>query len=291
MSDYRHHPAEPPSPQTAPRPTAAPRPRRGTKLVTIAAVAAAVVGGTSGAAIGALSTTSAAPPTAEQSAATGHQVSAGTSSGDVSAVVQRVLPSVVQVTARTEDGEALGSGVILDEGGRILTNAHVVAGATGQVAITLADGRQYQASVLKSDDKADIAVLQAAGATGLTPATLGDSDDVEVGAPVIAIGSPGGLQNTVTTGIVSAVDRQLGDTNRQDPTASAAGNAQAPSYTAIQTDAAINHGNSGGPLVNASGEVIGINSAIYSPSAQSGSVGIGFAIPVNDVRAVVGQVD
>jgi putative serine protease PepD len=258
-------------------------------------VAAALVGGASGAAIVGLDgTTATTTSTAALGGATGQTVA--NSTADVATVAAKVLPSVVQVNVATGQGEAIGSGVVLSADGRILTNAHVVDGASGPVTITLSDGTKYQADVLGTDQKADIAVLQARGATGLTPATLGDSGSVKVGQQVVAIGSPGGLQNTVTSGIVSALNRQLSDIGRQDqqqsPFGHTAGRAAAsPSYTAIQTDASINQGNSGGPLVNAAGQVIGINSAIYSPSSSSaGSVGIGFAIPINDAKTIISNI-
>ncbi|MBB4689322.1 putative serine protease PepD [Amycolatopsis jiangsuensis] len=210
------------------------------------------------------------------------------------------MPSVVQVNVTTSQGEAIGSGVILSSDGRILTNAHVVEGARN-VTITTSDGKEYQATVVGSDTKGDIAVVQAQGAEGLTAATLGDSGKLAVGQEVVAIGSPGGLQNTVTTGIVSALDRPLsdvgngGEQQQESPFGRQTSNeTSGPSYTAIQTDASINQGNSGGALVDAQGQVIGINSALYSPSASAngsaGSVGIGFAIPINDAKKIVDQI-
>lgn len=284
-------------PQAAPAvQVLSPPPRRKgrvTALVSAAAVAAALIGGASGAAIVGLDHGSSAAP----AAATASTV-AGTTNTDVSAVAAKVLPSVVQVNVVTSEGEAIGSGVILSSDGKILTNAHVVSGATGNVTITLSDGTKYQASVLGADTKADIAVLQAQGASGLTAATLGDSSRLQVGQEVVAIGSPAGLQNTVTSGIVSALNRQLSDigTGDQQQQSSPFGQtanrtSDSPSYTAIQTDAAINQGNSGGALVNMAGQVIGINSALYSPSQSAGSVGIGFSIPINDAKTIVSQIE
>jgi putative serine protease PepD len=151
--------------------------------------------------------------------------------------------------------------------------------------VKLNDGRELPATVVNTDATSDLAVLQVSGASGLTPIKWADSDSVKVGDAVMAIGSPSGLQGTVTTGIVSALDRKVtvpGETRRAQPV----------SYQAIQTDASINPGNSGGALVNAAGELIGINSAIYSPAASSGeagSVGIGFAIPSNTAKQIVDQ--
>ncbi|MFF5988002.1 S1C family serine protease [Prauserella flavalba] len=296
---FTHQPGPPP-PQPASPPYPEP-PRKRTSsgrvgvLATSAAVVAALVGGAGGAALVTATHDGTGTPTSTSAvgSATGQQVSTG--SADVSGVAEKVLPSVVQIEAPVPGGQSLGSGVILSKDGRILTNAHVVSDAVGDVTVTLSDGTTYQASVLGSDEKADIAVLQAKGASGLTPATLGDSDSVKVGQEVVAIGSPAGLQNTVTSGIVSAVDRKLSDLSGQEPQSPFGQQAYdqtsaSPSYTAIQTDASINHGNSGGPLVNSAGEVIGINSAMYSPSG-SGSVGIGFAIPVNDAKTIIDNIE
>ncbi|WP_020670956.1 S1C family serine protease [Amycolatopsis nigrescens] len=266
-----------------------PPPRKGKRvalMVSAAAVAAALVGGVTGAAIvgsGDGGTGSIGTGTAATGQLTSNSVS------DVSGVAAQVLPSVVQVNVQTARGTAIGSGVILSQDGKILTNAHVVEGASGDVTVTLSDGKKYQASVLGADPTADIAVLQAKNASGLTAAKLGDSSALKVGQEVVAIGSPGGLQNTVTSGIVSATNRQLSDLGQQRPQANQIGDSQdQPSYTAIQTDAAINQGNSGGALVNSAGEVVGINTSIYSPSG--GSIGIGFAIPINDAKTIVAKI-
>jgi putative serine protease PepD len=285
-------PANPLLPQTQ-----QPKPRKGGRIATLVGVsvlAAALIGGASGAAIVGLegSTT-----TSSLTSVTGQQLS-NSAPIDVSSVAAKVLPSVVQVNVTMQEGDAIGSGIILTSDGRILTNAHVVEGAVGDVTVVLSDGKKYQASVVGSDTKADIAVLQAKNATGLTAATLGDSSEVAVGSTVVAIGSPGGLQNTVTSGIVSALNRNLADVGGgqpQTPYSHTRNQAStSPSYTAIQTDASINQGNSGGPLVNTAGQVIGINSALYNPSSSSdgsaGSVGIGFAIPINDAKSIVTRI-
>jgi putative serine protease PepD len=203
-----------------------------------------------------------------------------------------VQDSVVRIDTRTASGQGLGSGVIVDADGRILTNNHVVAGAD-QLRVTLADGRTAEATVLDADPDADLAVLQLDGVDNLTPAALGDSDDVTVGDQVIAIGSPGGLDGTVTTGIVSALDREVTVPSEQRTMPWQGQDASTTTYQAIQTDASINQGNSGGPLFNSAGEVIGINSAIYSPvsgpDGSAGSVGIGFAIPSDDAQQLLDQ--
>ncbi|WP_435869769.1 S1C family serine protease [Amycolatopsis methanolica] len=264
-----------------------PKKKRVAALVTASTLAAAVIGGVSGAAIVGLDS---GTPTGSATSAT---TVSSTTNTDVSAVAAKVLPSVVQVNVTTRQGEAIGSGVILSSDGKILTNAHVVSDAVGYVTITLSDGTKYQASVVGADTKADIAVLQAQGASGLTAATLGDSSKVQVGEEVVAIGSPGGLQNTVTSGIVSALNRDLSSGEPNTPFGQTANTtSDSPSYTAIQTDASINQGNSGGPLVDMNGEVIGINSALCSPSSTSaGSVGIGFAIPINDAKTIIHQIE
>jgi S1-C subfamily serine protease len=175
-------------------------------------------------------------------------------------------------------GVATGSGFVIDGEGHILTNNHVVEGA-GKVTVKLGDSEKtYEAEVVGADPGTDIALLQVdAPADQLHPLTLGKSAKMQVGDPVVAIGNPFGLDRTVTSGIVSAVQRQI-----------EAPNGFAISHV-IQTDAAINPGNSGGPLINASGEVIGINAQIATGGGGNGNVGIGFAIPIDTVRAEIGQ--
>ncbi|MFG2169610.1 S1C family serine protease [Micromonospora chersina] len=197
-------------------------------------------------------------------------VPASTSTIDsLSAVVAGVSPSIVTVTATANGGTSLGSGVVLDAGGLILTNAHVISSG-GSLAVELSDGRTAPAALVGSDTGADIALLRADGLTGLTPATLGSDATLRVGDPVVAFGSPLGLAGTVTSGIVSALDRSVDDMSGL-----------------IQTDAAINHGNSGGALVDTAGRVVGVNVAIATTGQDEGSIGLGFAIPVDTVRAVV----
>jgi len=165
---------------------------------------------------------------------------------------------------------SMGSGFILNPDGYIVTNNHVIEGAT-EIRVKLGDDRELPGKLVGSDPKTDLALLKVE-ATGLSVIPLGDSSQLQVGEPVMAIGNPFGLERTVTTGIVSATGRVIG---------------QGPYDDFIQTDASINPGNSGGPLINARGQVIGINNAIYSQSG--GSVGIGFAIPINQVKPVVTQ--
>src|SRR2546425_4921303 len=165
---------------------------------------------------------------------------------------------------------AVGSGFILSADGYIVTNNHVVDGATA-IQVKLGDGRELTAKVVGRDPKTDLALLKVE-ATGLPVIPVGDSSALQVGEPVMAIGNPFGLEQTVTTGIVSATGRVIGS---------------GPSDNFIQTDASINPGNSGGPLINARGEVIGINTAIVSQ--RGGSVGIGFAVPSSMAKSVITQ--
>ncbi|WP_083090175.1 S1C family serine protease [Actinomyces vulturis] len=225
---------------------------------------------------------------------------------DWEAVVKAVNNAVVSIAVRTPEGEAVGSGVIYDEQGHILTNNHVVGTAT-EIQVTLADGRIFAATLTGTDPATDLAVIALQDPpTDLTVATLGDSDDLVTGQNVMAIGNPLGLSSTATTGIISALDRPVVTTQKapapeQDSQgiqglSGLLGRTQtAPNrvYTnAIQIDAAINPGNSGGPLFDEHGQVIGITSSIASTGGgegQAGSIGIGFAIPINLATKVADQ--
>ena len=207
--------------------------------------------------------------------------------GSVADIAQRVLPSVVSISARGVRGGGSGTGFVIDSNGFILTNDHVISDAAvdgGRIDVQLNDGTTLKATIIGRDSAYDLAVLKI-DRRGLTALTFGDSDEVAVGDAVIAIGSPLGLSGTVTLGIVSAKDRAV----------TAGEDAGDNSYiNAIQTDAAINPGNSGGPLVNSAGAVIGVNSAIATLgssflSSQSGSIGLGFAIPINQARKTAEQ--
>jgi S1-C subfamily serine protease len=198
------------------------------------------------------------------------------------AVYKRVLPSVVNITSKalvfnffygTVPQEGQGSGFILDKGGHVLTNYHVIEGANRGVKVMLSNKKSYDAKVVGSDKAHDLALLQI-DAPNLQPVTLADSSELSVGQKVYAIGNPFGLAGTMTRGIISAIR----------PIRSAEG---APIEDAIQTDAAINPGNSGGPLLNSRGEVIGINTMILSNNGADQSAGIGFAIPINTAKAVL----
>ncbi len=204
-------------------------------------------------------------------------------------VASQVQPGVVAIQVASADGSGgEGSGVVIDAEGHVLTNNHVVATAAGggQVRVTLSDGRVLAAEIVGLDPSTDLAVLRLVDAPDdLTVAELGRSDDVQVGDPVMAIGNPLWLSGTVTTGIVSALDRPV-------TTQSVGVAAGEPVVTAaVQTDAAVNPGNSGGALVDAQGRVIGINSSIagLGGGSTSGSIGLGFAIPVDSAAAVAEQ--
>jgi putative serine protease PepD len=216
-------------------------------------------------------------------------ISGSTSSNpDWQKVAAAVSASVVSIQVTTQSGAAEGSGVILDAAGHVLTNNHVVSGAEANtVQVTLTDGRIYDATIVGTDTTTDLAVIiLKSPPNDLKPAALGDSGAVVVGDPVMAVGNPLGLANTVTTGIVSALDRPV--------SASESGSSRATTVVtnAIQIDAAINPGNSGGPLFDAQGRVIGITSSIAtlsSTSSQSGSIGLGFAIPINLAKNIGAQ--
>ncbi|NJC70898.1 PDZ domain-containing protein [Planosporangium thailandense] len=206
----------------------------------------------------------------------------------IASVAARVQPSVVDIT--TPVGE--GSGVVLSDDGAILTNNHVLEGARGNtVDVTLNNGKSYKATIVGTDPAGDLAVIKAQGASGLTAAKFGNSDDVQVGDTVLALGSPLGLQGSVTEGIVSALHRTIDEGGQQqDPFGNTTGSTQQRSIgDAIQTDAAINPGNSGGALVNLAGEVIGINTAIATSGQGAGNIGVGFAISSNQAKATADQ--
>lgn len=208
---------------------------------------------------------------------------------DVEAVSKTVLPSVVQLRVRSGDRSGAGSGIVLTPDGLLLTNNHVIetaAGGAGQITALMQDGSSSPATIIGRDPSSDIALVKASSASGLTPIQLGNSDAVRVGQQVLAVGSPLGLGGTVTSGIVSALNRavSVGGSDK-DP--------NPPVLNAIQTDAAINPGNSGGALVDIEGRLVGINSAIASvgggPNDESGSVGLGFAIPINQAKRIADE--
>jgi putative serine protease PepD len=289
--------------QPGARPTQPAKPRRLAEVAAVALVAAVLASAgtyaltrndlatapTAQTSVGAStlpSTTSSAPVLQANPSAPNWSVTAGA-----------VSPSVVAITVTSSQGGGQGSGVIFDTKGHILTNNHVVAaGGTGsQMTVTLNDKRTYDATVVGTDPSTDLAVIKLTNApSNLRAIALGDANTIKVGDQVMAVGNPLGLAGTVTTGIVSALNRPVSTSDQSaDPNAQPSGE---PVVTnAIQTSAAINPGNSGGALVNASGQLIGINSAIASlgsssgSSSQSGNIGIGFAIPVNEARSIADQ--
>ncbi|MFB7357976.1 S1C family serine protease [Streptomyces gardneri] len=284
------------------------RAKRGVGLLAAVAIAAAAVGGGTATLVQQLTSDS---PVTASSVVNGTNVSAS-SVGTVAGVAQAVSPSIVEISASSNSGKSTGSGVIITSDGEIVTNNHVISGASS-ISVQLSDGKTYEAEVVGTDPDKDLALIKLQGASGLKAATLGDSSKVKVGEEVVAIGSPEGLTGTVTSGIVSALDRDVtvakdDDSGSQDQQQ---GQRYDPrqgwpfefggqqfngdtgtsktTYKAIQTDASLNPGNSGGALINMKGEIIGINSAMYSPSSSNGStagsVGLGFAIPVDTVKA------
>ncbi|AXE80015.1 S1C family serine protease [Streptomyces atratus] len=219
---------------------------------------------------------------------TGHN-SGGRAPDSVAGIASSALPSVVtlHVSGTTESGT--GTGFVLDKSGHILTNNHVVApaGSSGEITVTFSGGETARAEVVGKDSGYDLAVVKVTGVSGLKPLPLGNSDNVQVGDPVVAIGAPFDLSNTVTSGIISAKDRPITAGGEK-------GDGSDISYVdALQTDAPINPGNSGGPLVDTDAHVIGINSAIRAADSgssteggQAGSIGLGFAIPINQGKRV-----
>lgn len=300
-------PEWPPPPPYPPVTAVAPEPRkkhnRGpVALLAAVAIVAAAVGGataygfqelTGKDTVSATGTTTNVVPTGKR--------------GDVAAIAAAVSPSVVEISATLSSGSSTGSGVIITSNGEIVTNNHVISGAQS-IKVRTSDGTSYTADVVGTDSSKDLALIKLHGASDLKPAALGNSSGVQVGDSVVAIGSPEGLTGTVTSGIVSALNRDVTVSTDETQGQGQGGDGQWPfqfggrqfngdtgssttTYKAIQTDASLNPGNSGGALIDASGNVIGINSAMYSSSRQSssssdaGSIGLGFAIPVNTVKS------
>ncbi|CAL9472966.1 hypothetical protein SUDANB120_02879 [Streptomyces sp. enrichment culture] len=280
------------------------RTRRGKRpalVLAAVALAAAVVGGATTAGVQQLLAERAGLP-GTGFPGTNVSQSAG---GTVAGVAEQVSPSVVRIDTRTGSGQGTGSGVIISADGEVVTNNHVISGAS-EIQVTLSNGRKLAAKTVGTDPDKDLALIRIEGASGLKPARLGNSDGLKVGDEVVAIGSPDRLTGTVTSGIVSALNREVNvPKSEQAPQGRQRSDGGWPfsfdgrqfngntgsnttSYKAIQTDASLNPGNSGGALVNMNGEIIGMPSAIYSPASDSsaaGSVGLGFAIPVNTIKA------
>ncbi|MFB8266637.1 MULTISPECIES: S1C family serine protease [unclassified Streptomyces] len=292
-----------PTPEGSPAPPAHRRRVRGPLgLLAAVAIAAAAVGGGTAYAFQEL--------TGKQStsASAGTSVVPTSKKGTVSGVAEAVSPAIVEINATSNAGSSTGSGVVITSDGEIVTNNHVVSGAS-TVKVGTSDGKTYTAEVVGTDAKKDLALIKLKNASGLKTASLGDSDNVKVGDEVVAIGSPEGLTGTVTSGIVSALDRDVTVSTDEEQQQQQGGDGRWPfefggqqfngdtgssktTYKAIQTDASLNPGNSGGALIDMNGNIIGINSAMYSASSDSGSgsssagsVGLGFAIPVNTVKA------
>jgi putative serine protease PepD len=274
-----------------------PRGQRPTGLIVGIAALALVIGGAAGGLGGYLvsnSNKAEVVSSLSQSVPASHPTSGP--SGSVQDVANKVLPEVVTIAAEFENQGNLsgdtGSGIVISSNGEILTNNHVIADAVtnGRIQVIFANGKTVSATVVGRDPTSDIAVIKADNVTGLPVAQLGRSGSLSVGQNVVAIGAPFELSGTVTSGIISSLHR---------PTAAGdGGNSQTTVLDAIQTDAAINPGNSGGPLVDMQGDVIGINSAIYSPGgggvqgqqAQGGNVGIGFAIPIDQAKRIATEI-
>jgi putative serine protease PepD len=253
-------------------------------VIAVAALTALIIGGAAGYGGAALARRTSSPPATTASPAepgvTRTPVGPPPPSANTVEIAKRVLPATVMIQV----GRGTGSGFLIDREGRIVTNNHVVAGAAdgSRIRVIYSDGRRVNAVLLGRSASYDIAVIKASGAGSIEPIQLGDSEHVQVGEPVLALGSPLGLSGTVTEGIVSARNRPVIVTETSD--------ADAPTayINAIQTDAQINPGSSGGPLVDAGGRVIGVNSAILTFGA-SRNIGLGFAIPVNQAATIADQ--
>ncbi|MDT0411765.1 MULTISPECIES: S1C family serine protease [Streptomyces] len=329
-ASYPPPPAYEPDPYAYPveSPAAPARSRRRLRLrgpggiLTAVAVAAAVVGGATsyglqqlGGGDGGNTVTTVSGTTVSES-----------SKGTVAGVASAVSPAVVEISATSNAGQSTGAGVVITSNGEIVTNNHVISGAQ-QIKVALKNGKSYTAEVVGTDSSKDLALIKLKNASGLKAATLGNSDNLQVGDNVVAIGSPEGLSGTVTSGIVSALDRDVtvakesggsqsqsqGQSQGQGQQGQGFGSGgddswpfqfggeqfngdtgdSTTTYKAIQTDASLNPGNSGGALIDMNGAIVGINSAMYSAassggqssSSDAGSVGLGFAIPVNTVKA------
>ncbi|HEX2176818.1 MAG TPA: trypsin-like peptidase domain-containing protein [Nocardioidaceae bacterium] len=276
-----------PPPTRRPHRAAAPVARLPWPVVLLVAAVTGLVGGV----VGALSVGQSQPPVpaAESSLSLDAAPAPLPRGGSVAGVASATLPSVVQITVDGGGLEATGSGFVLDRAGHVLTNNHVIAEAIeasedGRIIVVFDDETRVSASVVGRSPAYDIAVLEVQRPTGHRPAAPADLDQVRVGDTVVAIGAPLGLSRTVTSGIVSAVDRPV----------TVGGQGEVSYINAIQTDAAINPGNSGGPLVNLRGEVVGVNSAIATLGGPfgtgTGSIGVGFAIPIDQVLRTAEQI-
>jgi putative serine protease PepD len=333
MTESSATPAEPISPEpVAPRttdtvPPAEPKKKTNAGPLVAALAVGALLGGASGAGVATVAIT--ANQNTAQGETAGPQTITVNDTDDVNAVTAvaaKASPSVVTISVTSSDSGGTGSGVVLSSDGYVLTNTHVVTldGATGdgQIEVTTYDGKLYTGKVVGIDPIVDLAVIKLEGASGLQPIEFADSSDLNVGDQAVAIGAPLGLSNTVTDGIISALNRSIqiassavpDDTSEQDSDGGQGNGDSGPfdfwnfgqnpgtttqsasiSLPVLQTDAAINPGNSGGALVNSRGELIGINVAIASAGSngtgtQSGSIGVGFAIPANLAKRVADEI-
>ncbi|GGY77436.1 PDZ domain-containing protein [Streptomyces nitrosporeus] len=281
-------PRPPHQPLSAPDSATAGQPRRSRRGALLAgAVLLALVAGGIGGGVGAYVERNGGLTTVELPQA--GRDSGGRAPDSVAGIASRALPSVVTLHVSGAAESGTGTGFVLDAKGHILTNNHVVApaGTSGDITVTFSGGETASAEIVGQDSGYDLAVVKVTGVSGLAPLPLGNSDNVQVGDPVVAIGAPFDLSNTVTSGIISAKQRPITAGGEK-------GDGSDVSYVdALQTDAPINPGNSGGPLVDTEARVIGINSAIRaagtgsgSDSGQSGSIGLGFAIPINQAKRV-----
>jgi putative serine protease PepD len=277
----------PVGPQQATATADKPKRRLGLAAVALTALLVGTAGGVGGAAVYSASNDNTTNTPSVTAPLNGNQAApASTPDGSVQSAAAKVLPSVVKIAVTSQQGQATGSGIVISKDGLIVTNNHVVsgAGAGATLTVVLNDGRTVPATVKGTDALTDLAVIHA-NTTGLTPATLGKSGTLAVGQGVVAIGSPYGLEATVTSGIVSALNRPVtsGDSQQDSTTV----------FPAIQTDAAINPGNSGGALIDLAGQVVGINSAIKTAggSGQSagGNIGLGFAIPIDQAKPIIDE--
>ncbi|WP_348004557.1 trypsin-like peptidase domain-containing protein [Pseudolysinimonas sp.] len=308
---YSHLPAATP-------PSATPKQRSTVGPIIAALAVGALVGGASGAGVAVWAVSSSG--TATQSGTMTPQTVTIDNTHDltaVNAVAAKASPSVVTISVTASSEGGTGSGVVLSADGYVLTNNHVVtldgASSTGTIEVTTADGHIYKATIVGTDPIVDLAVIKLTDASGLTPMEFGDPESLKVGDQVIAIGAPLGLSNTVTDGIVSALDRSISiassavpsDGSPTDsgsspfnfgfPGGTSSSSSSSISLPVIQTDAAINPGNSGGALLSDQGKLVGINVAIASTgsasaSTQSGSIGVGFAIPSDLAKRVADEI-
>ncbi|WP_344212066.1 S1C family serine protease [Kribbella sancticallisti] len=273
-------------PQPAQSEPPKPPKRRGLALIAATALLVGAAGGVGSAAVYSATNDSSATPSVTAPLNGGQAAPVSAPDGSVQNAAAKVLPSVVKIGVVTSQGAGTGSGIVISKDGLIVTNNHVVAGGGNgaKIQVMLNDGRTVSATIVGTDPLTDLAVIRA-DADDLTPAVLGKSGDLGVGQGVVAIGSPFGLEATVTSGIVSALNRPVTSGDQQQDSTTV--------FPAIQTDAAINPGNSGGALIDLAGQVVGINSAIKtaggSGQSEGGNIGLGFAIPIDQAKPIIDE--